>query len=552
LIFKAESLTSAPPIPTIASAPKNLTAPPVSPPTVEGPYANSVPQSISQQDKVVKQIPLSWRARFRALAARIVNNSTIVSFIVHVILLLLLAMWAFDRGQLGDGIAVKSGWDAGDDLGANFDLPDLKQPNQLTDDADAPPIPTQASAIEMPITDPLLVSDVASPTTVQIISPIGNVLAAQVSGANLAGGSGTEGFRGTNLSGRELSGRSERARKGGGSIESEAAVEEALQWFVRHQYPDGGWSLNHIHEECRGECPNPSIFQYDSMRAAATGLALLSFLGAGYTHQEGQYREEVRRGIYFLIQVGRRTHQGIRFPGLLAENAMYEQGIAALALCEAYQMTKDADLKDICQEAINYIRYAQHSDGGWDYQPRGPGDLSIGCWQMMAIKSATASNLKVPVYSIQAFDKFLTSQQSDGGALYGYRGEAASPAMTAIGLLMRMYRGMGQTDPALLRGIQYLMKNGPSEDDVYLNYYATQVLFHQQGRAWEVWNEKQRDYLVQTQSKQGHSTGSWFFPNTFSLVGGRHYCTAMNCMTLEVYYRVLPIYQEIEVDDFQF
>ncbi len=29
---------------------------------------------------------------------------------------------------------------------------------------------------------------------------------------------------------------------------------------------------------------------------AATGLALLTFLGAGYTHHEGKYRDQVYRG----------------------------------------------------------------------------------------------------------------------------------------------------------------------------------------------------------------------------------------------------------------
>jgi hypothetical protein len=35
-------------------------------------------------------------------------------------------------------------------------------------------------------------------------------------------------------------------------------------------------------------------------------------------------------------------------------------------------------------------------------------------------------------------------------------------------------------------------------------------------------------------------------------VGGRLYVTAMAAMTLQVYYRYLPIYQETEIDDFSF
>jgi hypothetical protein len=53
-----------------------------------------------------------------------------------------------------------------------------------------------------------------------------------------------------------------------------------------------------------------------------------------------------------------------------------------------------------------------------------------------------------------------------------------------------------------------------------------------------------RDYLVDSQGTEGHETGSWYFAEQHSTPGGRLYTTAMSIMTLEVYYRYMPLYKE--------
>jgi len=45
------------------------------------------------------------------------------------------------------------------------------------------------------------------------------------------------------------------------------------------------------------------------------------------------------------------------------------------------------------------------------------------------------------------------------------------------------------------------------------------------------------------------SSGSWYFPDKHGEVGGRLYTTAMAVMTLEVYYRFLPLYGEASLVD---
>jgi hypothetical protein len=68
---------------------------------------------------------------------------------------------------------------------------------------------------------------------------------------------------------------------------------------------------------------------------------------------------------------------------------------------------------------------------------------------------------------------------------------------------------------------------------------------------WAQWNSTNRDYLVREQANEGHEKGSWYFGRShFNQVGGRLYCTAMATLTLEVYYRFMPIYSEIEPDTF--
>ena len=86
----------------------------------------------------------------------------------------------------------------------------------------------------------------------------------------------------------------------GGTTASERAVQEGLNWLMRHQRGDGGWSLD-VTGECRMTpgCPEDVHAESDT---AATGLALLPFLGAGHIHtQPSRYQEQVRLGVDWLL-----------------------------------------------------------------------------------------------------------------------------------------------------------------------------------------------------------------------------------------------------------
>jgi hypothetical protein len=336
-----------------------------------------------------------------------------------------------------------------------------------------------------------------------------------------------------------LEGRKNRAAlatREGASQASEDAVERGLKWLLAHQRRNGSWNFDHTKGPCGGLCRNPGT---ESSTSAATAVALLAFLGAGYTHTDGQYQDAVHRGLYYLSSRGVMTPHGADFQ----QGTMYAQGLSAIALCEAYGMTRDPALRDLAQKAIDFIVYAQdRKGGGWRYEPQQPGDTTVTGWELMALKSGQMAGLDVPSPSIGLAIRFLDSVQADGGAQYGYMSQQPRRSTTAIGLLLRMYTGWRPDKAALRRGIEHLDKWGPSQDDIYYDYYATQVMRHWQGPKWQRWNLTMRDYLVKTQASQGHESGSWYFDGPHTRTGGRLFSTCAAIMTLEVYYRYMPLY----------
>ncbi len=335
----------------------------------------------------------------------------------------------------------------------------------------------------------------------------------------------------------------------GGSPESERAVELGLKWLAAHQHADGHWSIHAFDANCRGHrCSGTGSFEADP---AATGLALLAFLGAGHTHREGDYRSEVARGLQWLVD--QQADDGRLYVGDAQYVLFYSHGMATIALCEAYGLTHDESLREPCQRALQFITDSQHPQfGGWRYRPRFESDTSVSGWQLMALKSGQTAGLSVPAPVFARVSRWLKSAEKAPGIFAYHPTRAASLPMTAEGLLMLQYLGADRNDPRLRAGADHLAKNLPSlaYRDVYYWYYATQVMFHMQGRYWEAWNGKLRDMLIDTQEKTGGEAGSWDplepVPDRWGKAGGRVYVTCLRLLTLEVYYRHLPLYLKLE------
>ena len=116
--------------------------------------------------------------------------------------------------------------------------------------------------------------------------------------------------------------------------------------------------------------------------------------------------------------------------------------------------------------------------------------------------------------------------------------------MTAISMMCRIFMTQKRNDPKVAGGAPSLMADLPKWDgaaiDFYYWYYGSLALYKYDGPdgpTWRKWNEAMVTALVDHQNRGGDKEGSWEPESRWSCKGGRVYATAINALTLEVYYR---------------
>ncbi len=488
-----------------------------------------VRQAVTVDEEPDQQLKLTLRERIAQ--NRFPVSSLLISTTFHLAIFLTLALlvfhWEKPQPQISvvatiDSTPIPETPEQADTRTLDIEAP-VEDVSPVDMEFDATSVDDQVNAAESESMTPNVVNNDAKPVPTEQVQPVEN--------ANLPVGGGLEG--------RESNSRAMLAAKLGGTRESEMAVELGLKWIVAHQYNDGSWRFFHDNGNCGGACGNEGT---QESATAATGLALMSLMGAGYTHRFGPYQEEVKKGIDYLIKKMRVSPRG----GSLVSGSkgMYAHAIATIALSEALTMTKDTGLIHPVEKARKYIETAQHKAGGWRYDPGEVGDMTVTGWQLMALKSCEISGFKTGKITYQLAEDFVDSLGSSSGC-YGYQAPGENPTTTAVGILSKMYLGAELHQGGLQQGTRFLADHGPSKHDMYFNYYATQVLHHRSDPDWPKWNQTMRDYLVTTQDQgNSHRAGSWYFSDMHGQVGGRLYTTAMSVMILEVYYRYLPLYDK--------
>lgn len=337
----------------------------------------------------------------------------------------------------------------------------------------------------------------------------------------------------------------------GATAESEKAVARGLAWLHRQQTSNGTWAFDDG--------------AFKEHRAAATGLALLAFLGAGESHKppagkDAFYTKVVKNGLEALKRMCPKDGKDA---GRISTNT-FAQALATHALCDAYGLTRDAELKPYAQAAVDCLQKAQGPNGSWGDTANEDGDTALTGWPLQALYVAQLSDLKVDAAVLKKAVAFL-DRVADGKLKSAYgsteRAEAQPGTVpTAIGLLSRYCFDDWKPDHAgLIDGATGLMKRPPVPGGVRNLYYyahATQVLRNFGGQLWNDWNEVKveggatkdgvRDWLVKQQSrKEGASMWSWDPEGGWIGTNcGRLGTTAMCVLTLEVYYRHYPLYMQ--------
>ena len=332
----------------------------------------------------------------------------------------------------------------------------------------------------------------------------------------------------------------------GGDAETEAAVRAALDWLAKVQSRDGRWD-----PRMHGAGWEPRIDGQDRKGAGAradtaiTGLALLAFLGAGHTHLEGDYRDNVKRAMEYLLR-SQNSRDG-NLGGRASTFAfMYCHAMASFALCEAYAVTGDQRLEAPVRRAVAYTLRAQDpQSGGWRYQPGDAGDTSQLGWQVMVIESAELAGIQIPAKTKAGIRRFLASVSAgEHGGLARYQpNKAISRAMTAEALFCHQLIGGAARATATKEAADYLLRLPPGgqRPNLYYWYYATLAMNEVGGDAWTRWNTSLKRALLPRQRRGGPLAGSWDATTRWGAHGGRVYSTALAALSLEVYYRYSPL-----------
>jgi len=358
--------------------------------------------------------------------------------------------------------------------------------------------------------------------------------------------------------GNGLGGRAWRRGNGRGEIGgAEQATDLALRWLAAHQSPDGRWNCSGFECMCkRNRCGGAGGPLHDP---GVTGLALLAFLGTGETHKTPKFGPVVRAGLKYLK--GIQDAEGC-FGPRTSGHFVYDHAIAAMAMAEAYGMTRSPLFKASAQPGIDFVHRSQNPYWAWRYGVRPQdNDTSVTGWMVMALKSAKMADLLVDPAAFEGVRAWLdkVTEPEYGRAGYTQRGNGPSrpqdlmdrfPAdrsesLTAVAVLSRILCGADRNDEYVKKGTDLCLKVLPSWDeaagtvDHYYWYYGSLAMYQVGGEPWKRWAATLKKALVdrQHQDPADDRLGSWDPADPWGSEGGRVYATAINALTLEVYYR---------------
>ncbi len=328
--------------------------------------------------------------------------------------------------------------------------------------------------------------------------------------------------------------------------QAKLAIDRGLAFLAVTQNPDGSWPCDvgfKLREDYLVTSTIDEQRRAGGGHAGVTGLAGLSFIAGGHLPGRGKYGRIVSRSIdYVLSQV--------KEDGYVTDNGsrMYSHAFATLFLGEVYGMTRRTDVREKLQMTVDLIVKSQNKDGSWRYLPFAPdSDMSITVCQVMALRAARNTGIRVPSSTIDAAVEYVKkSKVNRGSHKGGFTYQLMSPSrtrtsfsLTAAGVAT-LHNAAVYADEDIEDGLAYLEERLPymlrfKEHYFYFygHYYATQAMYVAGSPYWDRYYPVIRDQLVDAQKEDG----SWY-----SNVGDA-FSTSMATIILQVPFRYLPIVQ---------
>ncbi|MDP7741473.1 MAG: terpene cyclase/mutase family protein, partial [Lentisphaeria bacterium] len=254
--------------------------------------------------------------------------------------------------------------------------------------------------------------------------------------------------------GRTAKGRRSNRERFGGNARGEDAVLRALRWLKKVQAADGSWE-----------------------NEAFSGLALLCFLAHGETPQSEEFGVTVQKAMQWLS--GKVPVQGASHG--------YANGIATYALAEAYGMTQIPFLRQSMEAGLRVIVEGQQPGGGYNYAygQTERWDLSVSGWQYQALKAGyvAGANVEGIDAAISKSKEFLKNVAYADGK-FGYSSPGSGGNMTGVGTVALQLLGDGGAKEVQAAAHTILYERLPgyswenSGSALYGWYYDTQAMFN--------------------------------------------------------------------------
>ena len=205
------------------------------------------------------------------------------------------------------------------------------------------------------------------------------------------------------------------------------------------------------------------------VRLAVSAIATLSFLAGGNTENRGHYAGVVKKAVKFLMACSTREgeRKGYFSTNTDTTSKMHGHGYATLALTQIYgefglkrkYTSTTTDLKAIIHDAVSVIDRSQSRNGGWNYEPfdRVEDEGSITVCMIHALRGARNCGFFVKKSTVDdAVEYVRRSQNSDGSIRYRLVGSGQSSfELTAAGCATLAY-GSEYSSPAVRRARDYL------------------------------------------------------------------------------------------------
>ena len=369
---------------------------------------------------------------------------------------------------------------------------------------------------------------------------------------------------------------------GYGDANTEAAVLKVLWWLKETQRTDPS---------------NPDLGYWGggSSTLANTALAVLTYLAHGEHEgaRESPYRKDfgpvVTKALNYLVSCVQGGSDGKpHMKG--ADGNEYAFLIATYALCEAFGMTKNADLRDPAQRCLQRIIEGQSATGGWDYKinPKSNrDDVSFAGWALQALKAGKLAGVfpnddplheKLEKECLPKAIRCLKTRNFTQGGFSYVAAQKNPTGLTATGCLAMQLLGYGK-EKEVSSALEYMRgwkpawrgkdvdAKSPGDSAQYYCYYATQCKYQagmKQGatqtdtKTWQDWNKAMKalytvpvpegepglhDVATPARDHNGREHKQGFYTNKDAHTSRPVMDTCLAALQLMVYYRYLPTTQ---------